>query len=277
MLAPAKDLLRIIHALWLVLFVSTVAAAQSANRGEIGGGKGCVGRRNRSRRHQPAGCRQFVIAAAQTDEQGRFRLAGIANGSYELRASYRGFAPLRVAVALPSAEAGELELTLGLQALAEEVTVTADIGLVQGIDQTSQRVNVIDESQLQERAQSVLAQVSQEEAGINLQRTSPTIGAIFVRGLTGAKVVTFIDGVRFSTAAMRGGINSFFNLNDPSNLRAVEILRGPNKRAVRKRFAGRAVQLISQVPSFSLDAPSFADASARSSTAPIWLTEATLR
>jgi len=156
-------------------------------------------------------------------------------------------------MALPSAGSPGIEIVLGLPALEEEVTVTADIGMVQGIDQTSQRVNVIDQAQLEERAKAVLAQVAQEEAGVNLQRTSPTIGAIFVRGLTGAKVVTFIDGVRFSTAAMRGGINSFFNLNEVSNLRAVEILRGPNSAQYGSDSLGGAVQLISQVPPYATD------------------------
>ena len=51
------------------------------------------------------------------------------------------------------------------------------------------------------RAKAVLAQVANEEAGLHLQRTSPTIGGIFVRGLTGNKVNVFVDGVRYSTGA----------------------------------------------------------------------------
>ena len=54
------------------------------------------------------------------------------------------------------------------------------------------------------------------------------LGAIVVRGLTGSKIGAYVDGVRFNTSAMRGGINSFFNLNEPTGLHAVEILRGPN-------------------------------------------------
>lgn len=199
--------------------------------------------------------RQFVVASAQTDTQGRFQINGPAQGSYELLVHYRGFAPRRLALGLPSTEAVKLEIILGLAAHEQEITVTADLGLVQHVDQTSQRVNVIGETQLGERAKAVLAQAAQEEAGVQLQRTSPTIGAIFVRGLTGAKVVTFVDGVRFSTAAMRGGINSFFNLNEASNLRAVEILRGPNSAQYGSDSLGGAVQLISQPPAYATGGP----------------------
>jgi outer membrane cobalamin receptor len=110
-----------------------------------------------------------------------------------------------------------VRITLGPAGLTAEVTVTAEIGTVQSLDQTSQQVNVIEEDTLGQRAKAVTAQIAQDEPGLQLQRTSPTIGAIFVRGLTGAKVVSYVDGIRFSNAAARGGINSFFNLNDVSN------------------------------------------------------------
>jgi hemoglobin/transferrin/lactoferrin receptor protein len=199
--------------------------------------------------------RQFIITTSATDEQGRFTLSGMTAGSYELMVSHPGFKQHRAAVSIPSA--AKLEITLGVAVPVGEVTVTADLGVVQTVDSTIQLVNVMDQSQLEERAKSVLAQAAQEETGITLQRTSPTIGAIFVRGLTGAKVVTFIDGIRFSTSAMRGGINSFFNLNDISNLRAVEILRGPNSAQYGSDSLGGAVQLLSQVPAYSADQPAF--------------------
>lgn len=246
----------IVQAISLVLFLSAISAAQSSDPNEVAG---VVKDASGAALHQAAvsllDSRQFAVASTQTDAQGRFSMGGIAQGSYELLITHRGFAPRRVALSLPSAETAKLELTLGLAALWEKITVTADLGLVQDTDQTTQRVNVIGEHQLEERAKAVLAQTAQEEAGVNLQRTSPSIGAIFVRGLTGAKVVTFIDGIRFSTAAMRGGINSFFNLNDASNLRAVEILRGPNSAQYGSDALGGAVQLLSQIPSYAKDRP----------------------
>lgn len=242
--------------LGLILFTSVMAASQAPQQNVVAGTvKDASGGAIQQAAVSLLDAHQFAVATAQTDGQGRFTLSGIAQGTYELLIAYRGFAPYRKAVSLPSAEMQKLEVVLGIAALEEKITVTADLGLVQGLDSTSQRVNVIGEVQLGERAKSVLAQVAQEEAGVNLQRTSPTIGAIFVRGLTGAKVVTFVDGIRFSTSAMRGGINSFFNLNDVSNLRAVEILRGPNSAQYGSDSLGGAVQLISQMPAYAADKP----------------------
>ncbi|HKX26567.1 MAG TPA: TonB-dependent receptor plug domain-containing protein, partial [Blastocatellia bacterium] len=195
--------------------------------------------------------RQSVLATAVTGEEGRFTLRGVLPGGYEILVDHHGFAPGRWAVQVPARDGAELILTLRPGVIAEAVTVTADLGLVQSVDQTAQQVNVIGERQLLQRAPSVLAQAAAEEPGLQLQRTSSTIGGIFVRGLTGAKVLVFVDGVRFSTSAMRGGINTFFNLNDASNLRTVEVLRGPNGAQFGSDSLGGSVHLISRTPIYS--------------------------
>ena len=65
------------------------------------------------------------------------------------------------------------------------------------------------------------------------------MAGIFVRGLTGNKVNVFVDGVRYSNGAQRGGVNTFLDLIDPSVLEGIEVLRGPNSAAVRQRRARR--------------------------------------
>ena len=83
-----------------------------------------------------------------------------------------------------------------------------------------QPVNVIDESEIDSRVKTVVAQAVEGEAGVHLQRTSPTMAGIFVRGLTGNKVNVFVDGVRYSNGAQRGGVNTFLDLIEPESLEA---------------------------------------------------------
>lgn len=195
--------------------------------------------------------RQAAFATSRTDAQGQFTLSNVASGTYELLVTGKGFEPRRRAVSLPRDASSPVEIRLGVASLVEEVTVTAEIGIVQSLDQTTQQVNVITEDELQERASSVLAQAANEEPGLQLQRTSATVGAIFVRGLTGAKVANYIDGIRFSNSAARGGVNSFFNLNEASNLRGIEILRGPNSAQFGSDSLGGSVNLISRPPLYT--------------------------
>ena len=73
-----------------------------------------------------------------------------------------------------------------------------------------------------------------------------------MRGLTGNKVNVFVDGVRYSTAAQRGGVSTFFDLIDPELLDSVEVLRGPNSAQYRSDALGGSVQFPSRVPSVGL-------------------------
>ncbi|MEJ7702030.1 MAG: TonB-dependent receptor plug domain-containing protein [Pyrinomonadaceae bacterium] len=86
-----------------------------------------------------------------------------------------------------------------------------------------------------------------------VQRTSPTIGAVLVRGLT--EVGVYVDGVRYTNSTQRGGINTFFNLNEPTGLQSVEIQRSPNTAQFGSDGLGGNVQLISRQPEFGFDKP----------------------
>jgi outer membrane receptor protein involved in Fe transport len=114
-------------------------------------------------------------------------------------------------------------------------------------------VNVIPETAINQRSTAVLAQVADEEVGVSLQRTSPTIGSVLVRGLT--EVGVYVDGVRYTNSTQRGGINTFFNLNEPTSLRSVELLRGPNTAQYGSDSLGGTVQLVSRQPEFGQISP----------------------
>ena len=164
-----------------------------------------------------------VGLTSSTDRDGEFSFGGLPSGDYNLRVLARGFADYEQTVQ-PNAQAITVTLSIG----ESHLTVTAEIGRGEDAKNVAQAVNLISSERIMQRAPTVLAQAGQEEVGINFQRTSPTLGAIVIRGLTGKNVVNFVDGVRYTHGGQRGGINTFFNLNDPTNLQAIEVLRGPN-------------------------------------------------
>ena len=192
-----------------------------------------------------------VVRSTRTDAGGRFNFDRVPPGGYELFVTQPGFAPSRTAIELPASAETLIRLSVG--DLADEVTVTAESGRANDPAQIAQQVNVIGERALTQRTSAVLAQVAEEEPGVALQRTSASLGAIVVRGLT--EVGVYVDGVRFTQATQRGGINTFFNLNEPTSLRAIEILRGTSSAQYGSESLGGVVQLISQVPTLGVDAP----------------------
>ena len=193
---------------------------------------------------------QAVARATVTDASGNFTLDNIAPGTYEVVVERTGFLTYRSAVQITSGDNKQLPIVLELNPVSAMVTVTAEAGQIASTRGVATQVNVITEREILERAPEVVAQVVDEETGVNLQRTSPSLSAVFVRGLTGRNVAVFVDGVRYTTSAQRGGVGTFFSLIEPSGLQTVEILRGPNSSQYGSDVHGGVVNFISQAPRY---------------------------
>ena len=163
-----------------------------------------------------------TVAAAVTNEEGTFPLEGVPAGRYVLTVQASGFAvaslPIDVA---PSGR------PVGHRHARHRAAQRGRDGHGRGrraeiASRSPQAVNVIPQDAIGQRTRTVVAQAVAEEAGVHLQRTSPTMAGIFVRGLTGNKVNVFVDGVRYSNGAQRGGVNTFLDLIEPSALDTIE-------------------------------------------------------
>jgi outer membrane receptor protein involved in Fe transport len=191
-----------------------------------------------------------VVRATVTDAKGNFTIDNVPAGSYEISVDHTGFLRYRSAVQVTSGETRELNIVLEVNSIVENVTVTAEPGLITNRRKVDTQVNLIPAESIFERAPEVVAQIVDEEPGVNLQRTSPSLSAVFVRGLTGRNVAVFVDGVRYTTSAQRGGVGTFFSLIEPSTLETVEILRGPNSSQYGSDVHGGVVNFISQAPRY---------------------------
>ncbi|MFI5169977.1 MAG: TonB-dependent receptor domain-containing protein [Vicinamibacterales bacterium] len=192
-----------------------------------------------------------ITATTRSDAAGAFRFETVPAGSYVLSAELPGFAARKRAVQVVSKGALDgLKLDLQPGGFRDEVTIRAAPGRADAQDGVAQRVNVIDEERLALRAKAVLSQAANEEVGLHLQRTSPTMGGIFVRGLTGTKVNVYVDGVRYTTSAQRGGVSTFFNMVEPQALEGIEVVRGPSSAEYGSDALGGTVQLLTRAPSF---------------------------
>jgi outer membrane receptor protein involved in Fe transport len=194
---------------------------------------------------------RLPVRTTVTDAEGRFSLGEILPGRYVISIEAPGYERFERVVVAGDGDAAALIIDLPPRGTTEHVVVTATPGVPQDEGTTAQGVNVIDEEALSLRAKTVVAQAAAEEPGLHLQRTSPTIGAIYVRGFTGAKVNAFVDGVRYSNGAARGGINTFFNLLAPEYLEGIEVLRGPSSAQYGSDAIGGSVQLLTNAPALA--------------------------
>jgi hemoglobin/transferrin/lactoferrin receptor protein len=188
------------------------------------------------------------IATTRTDAQGRFTLQVPSPGRYLLIASAPSLGESRTAVTAAGGEPLPIEIVLHIGPLREEVTVTATPSLVDDLLRVGQPVTVVPKDEIAARVHTVVAQAVEGETGVHLQRTSPTMAGVFVRGLTGNKVNVFVDGVRYSNGAQRGGVNTFLDLIEPDALETIEVVRGPSSVQYGSDALGGSVQFLSRPP-----------------------------
>ena len=193
-----------------------------------------------------------VIAASVSDAQGSFSMPAPAPGSYLLIARAPAFGETRQAVTVLAGKTAPIEIVLEVGPLEEEVTVAATRDSVDALRVSAQPVNVITGDEIAARVKTVVAQAVEAETGVHLQQTSPTMAGIFVRGLTGNKVNVFVDGVRYSNGAQRGGVNTFLDLIEPDGLETIEVLRGPSSAQYGSDALGGSIQFFSKPPTLGV-------------------------
>jgi outer membrane receptor for ferrienterochelin and colicin len=196
---------------------------------------------------------QTTVASGQSDQQGRFTLTVPSPGRYLLVTTATTLLESRVPLTITESRPPPLEITLSVGPLRQDVTVTASPNAVEDVRLAGQPVNIIDASEIASRTLTVVAQAVQGEAGVELQRTSPTMAGVFVRGLTGNKVNVFVDGVRYSNGAQRGGVNTFLDLIEHTPLDTIEIVRGPSSAQFGSDALGGSVQFLTRPPSLRID------------------------
>jgi hemoglobin/transferrin/lactoferrin receptor protein len=188
------------------------------------------------------------LARGISDERGHFKVPAPAPGQYVVAVRMSQFGESRTTVTVAEGDTAPLEIVLDVGAIREEVTVTATRDAVSDLRTAGQPVNVIDNGKIGGRVTTVVAQAVEGETGVQLQRTSPAMAGIFVRGLTGNKVNVFVDGVRYSTGAQRGGVNTFLDLIEPDALDAIEVVRGPSSAQYGSDALGGSIQFLSRPP-----------------------------
>jgi outer membrane receptor protein involved in Fe transport len=228
-----------------VAFIATNAAAAVPLSGTVRDGSGGAIERAEVMLMTPE---LTVVTVTRTDAQGKFTIEAPAPGTYLLVTRAASFGETRQAVVVRASGGAPIDVVLQVGAVQEDVTVTASRETVDSLRLAAQPVNVITADEIADRVKTVVAEAVEGETGVALQRTSSTMAGIFVRGLTGNKVNVFVDGVRYSNGAQRGGVNTFLDLIDPSTLEAVEIVRGPSSSQYGSDALGGSIQFFSKPP-----------------------------
>jgi TonB-linked SusC/RagA family outer membrane protein len=192
-----------------------------------------------------------------TDAGGRYRLTGVAPGSYTLNVSVIGRAAGSRPVTVAAGETATANFSLAASAIAlEGVVVNAVTGQAQRRVEVGTNVGQINVAEIEKGAITQVSDVLQGRvAGVTLQGATGQAGSgqrIRIRGANSLSLsndpLVYIDGVLSSTS--RGGISlggqDYSRLNDinPEDIQNMEILKGPAASAIYGTAAANGVILI---------------------------------
>jgi hypothetical protein len=187
-----------------------------------------------------------AVECGTTDAIGQV-LVKAPNGTYILRVTVPGMENLERVVTVGPTSA-PLMIVADPATVRSTVTVTASASATEDVHNAAQSVNVITNETLRRRVKSVIAQLALEEEGIAPQRTSAGLAGVFVRGQTGSRNSVYVDDVRFSNSAARGGVSTYFSVLDPGMIDIIEVVRGPAADRYGSDSMGGSIQLFSPEP-----------------------------
>ncbi|HXB56658.1 MAG TPA: TonB-dependent receptor [Vicinamibacteria bacterium] len=184
---------------------------------------------------------------AVTDAAGLCRFESLPAADYLVEAAASGFGrPDVQRVALVKATEVDVEFALKLAGLREQVVVTAS-GSMQGSDEVSKAIAVVDREQIDGRDEFALADALRTVAGLRVQQLGGpgSFASIKIRGLRDQDTAILIDGVRFRDAAgPQADASGFLEDLLVTNIERVEVLRGSGSSLYGSNAIGGVVNVV---------------------------------
>jgi outer membrane cobalamin receptor len=185
---------------------------------------------------------------AVTDQEGVARFAALPTGTYEVRASFPGFADAaEPAVALAEGEARSLELVLGVAQLSTTVTVETANRREQLLLDVAEPVTLIDKTQIEDTGARSAKDVLIEQAGSGIQvNAGGGQGHISINGIPNKGVLVLINGRR----QLGKDANGNLNLEELQLLgvERIEVVKGPGSALYGSDALGGVVNFIITPP-----------------------------
>ena len=178
-----------------------------------------------------------------SDEFGKFRLTGLAPGTYELVAHAHGLSDARKRVELKAGATETIDFVLSLSPVREQITVTSS-----GSQETPLEtfLSVTSMSQLDLAAKSgstSLGELLSDEPGIHKRSFGPGTTRPVIRGFDGDRVLVLQDGVRTGTLSSQSGDHG--EPIDPTLVERIEVVRGPATLLYGSNAIGGVVNAVS--------------------------------
>ena len=180
-----------------------------------------------------------------TDARGAYRFEGVAAGDYLLRAEAPGFAA-RLAGNIHIAASLTEDIELELAGVREQVVVTAS-GTLQGPEEVSRTVSVIDAADTQQRDVSALSNAVELAPGVRVKQLGGPgqLATIDIRGMRDRDTAVLVDGLRLRDAAsLHGDASGMIQDLLLTGDNRIEVVNGPGSSLYGTNAVGGVLNIL---------------------------------
>jgi iron complex outermembrane recepter protein len=185
---------------------------------------------------------------ATTGEDGTYTVTGLAPGTYEVIAQREHLTTGRETVTVTAGQPATVNFKLSLEALHEEVVVTASATGQTTTFESFNSITSLDTVEIARKMGSNLADVLEGQAGIAKRSFGPGNTRPIIRGFDGDRVLIMQDGVRTGDLSSQSGDHG--TSIDPASLQRLEVVRGPATLLYGSNAIGGVVNAISPQEAF---------------------------
>lgn len=183
------------------------------------------------------------IFSALADQDGNFKLSGLAAGTYELSARCLGYYTTgqEVAVAANGSEQIAIEMKQAMIPLGEVEVSSLRYNKLE--KEVSLPVTVVPREYFPRQSAVTLSDVLSNEPGIALVRDGGWGTSVNIRGLGESRLVTLVDGNRIETANDLVAGLSMFDVNE---IERIEVIKGASSSIYGTGAMGGIVNILTQ-------------------------------
>jgi iron complex outermembrane receptor protein len=192
-----------------------------------------------------------VVGARRTanaGDDGAFVITNVAPGTYEVLAQREHFSAARQTVTVVAGQTATLEFKLSIEAIHEEVTVTASASGTSTTFESFNAITSLDAVELARNMGTTLADALANQPGIAKRSFGAGNARPVIRGFDGDRVLIMQDGVRTGDLSSQSGDHGVSI--DPGGLQRLEVVKGPATLLYGSNAIGGVVNAITPQDAF---------------------------
>ena len=179
-----------------------------------------------------------------SDENGLFSFSNIGNGQFNLKIVCVGYSSIVEKVKYKSNDNSVIEFKLEKTTLLlNEIVVTS--AFINKQDENTYEIDVVNKNEMYKTGGMTVMDIIKKAPGVEAVSTGPLVSRPIIRGLSGNRVLTVVDGIRYETQQWDDehgiGVNEL-------GLEKVEIIKGPSSLLYGPEAMGGVINFINEQP-----------------------------